>query len=361
MHPTVRYMEWVKTEAPFNRPGVLDCTNSGTPALRTSIADLLDGDIGPLPLTSHEPYGNRELKAAIAFRYGVTPDQVYPAQGTSMANYVLLAAWLNVGDTVLVEAPAYEPLHAAAAALGARVEGFPRREDDGWTLNIERLIERASETDARMIVVTEPHNPSGVWTGDEALLHLAEWVGDDCLVLVDEAYREWGVDRAGSTIACQRANLVSTSSLTKVWGLSRMRCGWVLASEAIIHRVCRAYDHMGVVGPDPFDALAARFLADETRVAALREESVARLVAPRERVAAWLARDSSAHGIVAPDSGFITLRLDGLDRTAYDWLLDEHNVLTTPGRFFGLGDDYVRFTWTSGLDTVERAIARIER
>ncbi len=377
-------MQWAKVGAPWNKPGLLNCSTSGIFEMRKTYRELFNEWPDDLSLTgSGDEYGHAELAAAIAFRYSVSPANVYPANGASMANYVTFAGTIDHGDTVLVEQPVYEPLIAAVSALGARVIRFQRREADRWRIDIDEVAQLARAEDARLIILTNPHNPGGTWTSDDDLIQLADTVGEDTLILVDEVYREWGANEAGKTVAMKRPNLIATSSLTKVWGLSRLRGGWVIADERIIHNVQRAFDHMGAVGPSPIDAISARFLADDRLTDALRQESIGHITRGRALVEDWLTKDKRFEADIHPDSGFAILHCvdptllgahaaKGASRddqtmkpglqdnpghpSLYDWILNEHNVLTTPGHFFDLPPTHVRFCWTQGIEVVKCAI-----
>ena len=74
----------------------------------------------PLPLPAAAARRSRK-------RYGVAPDRVVTADGTSMANLLAMAALIAPGDEVLVEHPAYEPMVAAARFLGAEIKRFERQ------------------------------------------------------------------------------------------------------------------------------------------------------------------------------------------------------------------------------------------
>ena len=97
----------------------------------------------------------------------MTRDHVYPdgevttAQGASGANFLVCAALLEPGDDVVVETPGYDPLFAAPRLLGARVIHFERDFADGFAVNPQR-VRRAMTPRTRLIVLTSPHNPSGV-------------------------------------------------------------------------------------------------------------------------------------------------------------------------------------------------------
>lgn len=360
-HPTIRYMEWAKTVAPVAGEGALNCASTDLELLRPTVRDLIGADPGGLPLSGDGAYGHRALREAIGRRYRVDPACVFPTQGASTGNYVLFAGLLDRGDTVLVEEPAYEPLFAAPAALGGRVVRFRRREENRWALAVEEIARLARDERARLIVISNPHNPTGEFTRDGELVQLAEEVAPDTVVLVDEIYREWGPDEAGRTIALQRPNLAATSSLTKVYGLSRLRAGWLIANESLIHKASRAFDHIGVVGPAPLETVTARFLDDTERLESLRDESTRRALEGRETLTEWIAGERRAHGAIPPFTGYLPLRMDGFgrERPLAEWLLNEHRVLAVPGRFFGLGDAYVRLAWMQSRTTARDLIERL--
>jgi aspartate/methionine/tyrosine aminotransferase len=368
-YPVNEYMQWAKVGAPWNKPGLINCASSGIFEMRKTYRELFGELPGDISLTSSaDEYGHPELKAAIAFRYGVLPANVYPACGTSMANYVAVAGTIDRDDTVIVEQPVYEPILGAVSVLGARVVRYHRREENGWRLDIDELTRIATNEEARLIVLTSPHNPSGVWTSDDDLILLADTVGEDTLILVDEVYREWGVSEAGKTVALKRPNLMITSSLTKVWGLGRLRAGWVIADERIIHDVSRAYDHMGAVGPSPIDSISARFLADIHLPDALRQESIDHVKRGRDIIEKWLEMDDRFVADIQPDSGFAILKCvdpDLLQQSGHPslhhWFLNEHNILSTPGHFFDIPENYVRFAWSQGEDVVQRATEKLLR
>src|SRR5437763_7850781 len=140
------YMHWAKFKPPVRFP----LTGSEVPHFRMdslpfSIADLdLDG-------ASHPRYA--QLRSSIAQRYGVTPDQVVAADGTSMANFLAMAALISPGDEVLIEHPTYEPLLGAASFLGAVIKRFERKSEDGFHIDPEQVAGMLTDR-TRLIVIT---------------------------------------------------------------------------------------------------------------------------------------------------------------------------------------------------------------
>src|SRR6476469_8249080 len=143
------YMHWAKFKPAVRYP----LTTSEVPhvhldRLGISVSDLeLDG-------ASHPRYA--PLRERIAGRYGVAVEQVVAADGTSMANFLAMAALITPGDEVLVEQPTYEPMLGAASFLGAEIKRFDRKPSDAFCLD-PAAIEQAMSPRTRLILITNLH------------------------------------------------------------------------------------------------------------------------------------------------------------------------------------------------------------
>jgi len=260
------YMEWAKSRpaARFDlaTSSMLACSIDDLPGAREAIA--LDG--------SNE-YGFPPLIQAIATRYGVSTEQITTAQGASGANFLVCAALLGIGHDVLVERPGYDPLLAAPRLLGAGTARFDRDFSSGFRLDPDR-VRRAMTPSTRLIILTSPHNPSGVIAERAALIEIGQIAeAHDAHVLVDEVYLDATVASrvadgeqsnetrvksatAGITAAQLGTMFISTSSLTKSYGLSGLRCGWILSSPEVAERLRRARDVVDGTGPIVTERLA---------------------------------------------------------------------------------------------------------
>jgi aspartate/methionine/tyrosine aminotransferase len=250
------YMRWAKDHAAAR----YNLANSGM--LGCSMADL-EIRLEDLQLNGPNRDGYRPLVEAIAERYGVAPEQVVTAQGASGANFLALSTLVDPGDTVLVEQPTYEPILAILEFLGARVRRFPRRFENGYRPDLDAIGD-----DVRLVVLTNPHNPSGVLLSTEevaAVGRLAERVG--ARVLVDEVYRDVYEEEPRSLVHLG-AHFVVTSSLTKSYGLSGLRCGWILAAPELARRMRYAKDFMEAVNPLPAETMALAVFQQLPRFAA---------------------------------------------------------------------------------------------
>lgn len=360
---TIPYMEWAKIGADHINPDNLNLATSGVPPLVDTLADL-GVEAAEMPLSGPHAYGYPALRSAIADRYGVNSDNVLISQGTSMANFLVMAVQVNPGDVLLVETPVYECISYPARALGARIVPFERREEDGWKLNIEEMVSLAYATGARGIVLSNPHNPSGAFTSDADLLRLAEGTGKERFVLVDEVYREGRVNQAGRTCAMKAPNLFITSSLTKVWGFGDLRAGWAIAAHDVIKAAYRAYDHLGVINPFPTEWIAHQIISRDDLIGGLREKALELIKESRTHVDRFLGKRASGKKIrsVMPDGGgFAAWRIDGINGDLLaKRLYEEEGVIIVPGSNFGTSA-HVRVSWTAGTDVVVQGLHRIDR
>ena len=223
------YMHWAKTRsvAKYN----LATSGLGNVKLRELRVSLDDLEI------TEGGYGFQPLIELIATRYRVASEEVVTAAGTTFANHLAMAALIKPGDEVLFEHPAYEPMLALARYLGADVKRFSRRFEDQFQIVPEEL-ERLVTPKTRLIVVTNLHNPSGVLIDDARMKRIGEIarrVG--ARVLVDEVYMETLFEEPPRTSFHLGEEFVVTSSLTKAFGLSGLRCGWILAQRELAKRM----------------------------------------------------------------------------------------------------------------------------
>ena len=230
-----RYLAWAKlhSQAPFNLAvsGVLDYPLAELPV---HIEDLEIGGSGP--------YGHKPLLQRLAAKSGVAEECVVYTLGASMANFIALTAVVHRGDEVLVERPTYDPLLAILDHLGAKVGRFERLPEKGFKLGLGEL-ERRLTPETRLIVLCNLHNPSSTLTDDDTLRQVGEMAAKvGARVMVDEVYLETLYDQPWRSSFHLGPNFVVTTSLTKGYGMSGIRCGWILASPELAQRMWQIVD-----------------------------------------------------------------------------------------------------------------------
>jgi aspartate/methionine/tyrosine aminotransferase len=350
-------MRWAKT-----RPHVTyDLASSGLVPVTTE--ELLGGVAArdAFSISGSNDEGLMPLRDAIASRYAVTSDRVSIASGASGANFQALLALLEPGDDVLIETPGYDPLIAAAAAAGANVVRFERSWAKGFALD-PYVVRTALTPATKLIVVSNAHNPSGAMASRDVLEQLgvmADAIG--ARVLVDEVYAEAQHDDAPIPQAAATMGdvFVSTSSLTKAYGLAGLRCGWILASTHVSERVREMRDIIDGSGPFAAEQMAVTAFEQIDRLRAR-----ARTILSENLAAVRAMVQSNPHlEWLEPAAGTTAFpRVTGVDDTGalVERLIRDYDTIVVPGRFFQ-APQHIRIAFGGRTDMVKEALARLDR
>ncbi len=285
MNRTMRsaYMEWVKTsgQAKYSLAisGVMNYPLSELPV-----------DFSALKLSGSGAYGYRPLVEAIANKCRVPADCVATALGTSGANHLAMSVLIEPGDEVLVEFPGYPLIWETAEYLGAKVVYFERRAEAQFSVDVDNL-KRMLSPRTKLIILTNLHNPSCAFLDEgtiRAIGEVAKNVG--ARVLVDEVYLDLLFEKAPPTAYKFGPEFVVTNSLTKVYGLSGLRCGWVIAEPSIIHDIYRLNDLFGVNNPYITDQISCVALAHLDEIGRWSRKAIGYESCDRERVSSGNTR-----------------------------------------------------------------------
>jgi aspartate/methionine/tyrosine aminotransferase len=324
-------MEWAKlhSNARFNLT-VSGLTNLPLTKLPVRLEDL--------EISVPGGYGYEPLQTRLAKKCGVAPQCVVATTGTSMANHLAFAALLDPGDEILIEHPTYELLLTTAEFLGARVQRFPRRFEEGFRVD-PRAIERAMTPRTRLIVLTNLHNPSGMRTDEATLREVGEMARRaGARVLVDEVYLEALFESPTPSAFHLGEHFVVTSSLTKAYGLSGLRCGWILAAPELAERMWRLNDLFGVIAAHPAERLSVIALDHLGEIA-----GQARSLLAKNRTLLDRFLDSRKDlAAVRPQAGTIVFpRLLRGDVEGFCALLREkYETSVVPGKFFEMPEHF---------------------
>ena len=279
-------------------------------------------------------YGYAPLQERVARYTRVSSDCVVAAAGTSMANHLAMAATFDAGDEVLVEHPTYELLESTASYLGAVIRRFERHFEDGFRIDPAE-VERRITPQTKLIVLTNLHNPSGAYA-DEATMRAVGEIANTCgaRILVDEVYLETFYAQRPRTAFHLGDQFLVTSSLTKAFGLSGLRCGWVLASPELAERMWHINDLYGATPAHPAELLSVIALDHLNKIAARAQQL---LEANRTAMDAFLYPRIDLE-FYRPEYGTIVFpKLRSGDIDVFVRLLREkHDTSVVPGTYFDM-------------------------
>ncbi len=326
MRPDFPYMRWAKIEsgARFNlaTSGVMDFPLAELPV-----------EIRDLEINGPGRYGYPPLLERVAQKTGAPVECIVPSIGTSMANFVALSALIERGDEVLIERPTYHPMLQIVQWLGAKVRRFDRGPEQQFRIDLE-VLEQKLTANTKLVVLANLHNPSCASVTEKEMRRLGQMAAKiGARVFVDEVYLETLWDQPWRSAFHLGENFIVTSSLTKAYGLSGLRCGWIIAPRALRERIwnivdmtygipAHAAERLSVIALDHLPAIAqrARSLVESNRV----------------RLNQFLAQQRE-HLICAPSSLGTTVApqlRNGSVEAFCDLLRQEFETTVVPGSFF---------------------------
>ncbi len=225
-------------------------------------------------------------------------------------------------------------------------------------------VRRVITPKTKLIVLTNLHNPSSVLASDSVLREigdLARSVG--ARVLVDEVYLDAVYTDTPKTSYHLGPEFIVTTSLTKVYGLSGLRCGWILAKPDLARAMWRLNDLFASIPAHPAELLSVVALENLNQI---RERGRRIVEADRALLREFLIRQE---GVSAPRTEFGTTAILCLAKDNVDNFLarlrTEHETSAVPGHFFGLPNHFRvgmgvhTGMFREGLQRMSRALATV--
>lgn len=308
--------------------------------------------------------GTDLLRTRIAALYqGISPEQVLVTTGSAEANFAVCWRLVEPGDSVAVMLPNYLQTWGLAQNFGARVRGFALHAEHAWEPLAEEITS-AIAPGTKLVVVTNPHNPTGHILSTEmrrVIVERAREVG--AWLLADEVYQ--GAERDGTTTPSfwgSYERVLVVSGLSKAYGLPGLRIGWLIAPREFSAEAWARHDYTTIGPAGASDHLAA--LALEPRVREQLLERTRRILRSNYPVLdAWLKRFGDTFSWHPPQAGAICLAryrpgisaLELVEKVRAD-----HSVLLVPGDHFGL-PGHIRFGFGDELSHFHEALAETER
>jgi histidinol-phosphate aminotransferase len=293
---------------PVYRPGR---TPSGAPGKAHKLSSN-ESPFAPLPsvvdviaeaarsVNRYPDHGAERLTQAIAARYGVPVSHVAVGCGSVGVAQQLLEAVGEPGAEVVYAWRSFEAYPTLADLSGAKSVRVPLRDE---THDLAAMAD-AVTPHTRLVFVCNPNNPTGTVVHAGELTEFIERVPADCLVVLDEAYREYVRDEAvpdGIELYRDRPNVAVLRTFSKAYGLAGLRTGFLIAHEPVAEAVRKTMLPFTVNSIAQAAAIASLAAEDELL------ERVELTVKERTRVREELIADGWA---VPPTEGnFVWLRL----------------------------------------------------
>ena len=274
-----------------------------------------------------------KLKMALAEKHAVDPGMILVDNGLDGVINTFGMTFIDPGDKVVtsdITFPAYKNI---TTKMNGKLIAVPAADDLGF--DIDGILEAAG-SDAKIIFLCNPNNPTGNMIGKADFERIMKAVPETTLVVSDEAYFEFAVDEEyPDTISYlnEYPNLVVLRTFSKIMGLAGIRVGYMIADADIVEIMMKARL------PFPVNRIAeAGALASLTD-----QEFIERVVTHTVSERIWLKEQLEAMGMTAEEShtNFLFVKLNRPMGTLYEDLLRK-GIILRPVAYNGA--DYFRIT-----------------
>jgi len=305
--------------------------------------------------------GSDSLRNEIANLYGpaTSTENILVTTGAIEADFLLSNVLVNKEDKVIALWPAYQALYSTAEACGAQLEFWKLSAEDNFQPDLKKLS-TIIDKKTKLLVLNIPNNPTGAVINEQQLKTILQWAEEyDFYVLCDEVYHELifenGIVPPYARSLSNRA--ISVGSMSKAYGLSGLRLGWIAGPESIIEQ-CWKYKDYTSISNSPISDYLAQFALDNFKQISERNHSI--IVKNRETLRIWFEEHKKYFHYYLPEAGVLCFpKLKNIPISSQQLALDLFNqksLLVVPGECFDM-PNHLRIGFGGDTQKLEKSLS----
>ncbi len=318
-----------------------------------------------LPLEHGREKGLSGLCDMLAKRYGLNTDDVLITVGASSAIYFVQTALLNPGDHLVIMRPNYPLNIEGALTTGCDVSCVDIDFDNGFRVDINRIA-AAIRPETKLISICNPNNPTGTTMSVAELQVLAEIAqSHNCYLLVDETYADLLYEGRLPGAATLGSHVIGVSSMSKTWGVSGLRVGWITTTnQQLMDMFVAAKQIISITAGILDETLAEQIMS---KAEELHPPIIAELKRRRDLVHSWIQSEADLLEWIPPvagATGFVRVKQDppGGMTAFHQRLRSDQHTAVIPGKCFDQPDHFFRIGFGyPAADQVEKGLAAISK
>ena len=313
-------------------------------------------------------FGSLELREAVKEKLkkenncDVDTNEIVCTAGVGTAIDLFMRTVLNPEDVVIVQDPGYFNYLYIGTFIGARVVPLPLKEENRFAVNPDDLKDIITEK-TKAIIINSPENPTGSVIPEKHLRKIADIViENDLLVLTDEIYEKLIYDESHFSLLSlpeMKDRCILVNGFSKAYAMTGWRIGYAAGCKEIIEKMGMMQVYSGICPPS---------VSQKAAVAALKgdQECVERMRKEYDKRRMYLVDRLNDMGIptAIPNGAFYTfpnISAFGTSEKVWKLFLDKAGVASMPGTAFGdYGEGYLRFSYATSLENIEKALDSIE-
>jgi aminotransferase len=290
--------------------------------------------------------------------------EVVVTVGVSEALDLAFRAMLEPGDEVIIPEPCFVSYPALVELAGGVPVPLATQGHNGFLPLVEEL-EAVSTDRTRAVMLNFPNNPTGATIEASQMAPIAEWIIRKDLVLVsDEIYSPLSYEGKHTCFASlpgMKDRTILLHGLSKAWAMTGWRIGYAAAPEDLCAAMTKIHQ---------YQIMCAGVTGQMAGIEALDhgDEDCQRMKNDYARRRRFIVKSLNEMGLSCHMPGgafyvFPSIRETGLSSEEFALrLLEKESVAVVPGDAFGqCGEGYVRCSYATSLDVIERAMERMKR
>ncbi len=317
------------------------------------------------------PGGRKELKEALVKKLkrenGIEahPDNIIVTCGSQEAIMLATACTLDVSEQVIIPNPSFLGYLPTFELFDAFPVSLTLTEEEGWSLNPDRLKALIDRKKTKAILLNTPSNPTGTVLTKKLLEEIADIaVQHNLYIFSDEAYEKLVYERKHFSIGSLNGMdkyVVTFQTFSKTYAMCGYRIGYAVAPRRLAEAMTKTHIYSTLAAPTISQMVATKALT----ISHLYLERMRQEYDKRRK---YLVKELNRLGLrtVVPHGAFYTFSSirdfsDDSYAFAYD-LLHKAKVAVMPGREFGsAGEGYIRCSYATKLPQIELAVDRLEK
>ncbi len=266
-------------------------TSGASPKVVAKIQEVLSAD----SLTVYPEYTT--VLPTLAKFFDVSEDELVMTNGTDEAIQVLINAYVDNDDDVLILTPSYAMYRFYSEVAGAKVRTLSYRKDT-FKFPLDELLDTITPA-TKAILISNPNNPTGSAIQREGIERILD-AAPQAAVLIDEAYYEF----CGITMLPylnEYPNLFVSRTFSKVYGMAALRVGCLFSCSDNMAAIHKSHSPYSV---NYLAAIAAKAAVEDT---AFLRSFVTEILAAREVLTAGLERIGTPY--VPSQANFVLMHI----------------------------------------------------
>jgi aspartate/methionine/tyrosine aminotransferase len=306
-------------------------------------------------------------KYVSALHRPVHVNQIAVTSSGVSALMLVYQALFDPGDRVVIITPVWPNVTEGPKILGAAVTRVQLHYDQGWKLDLARLL-AALTPETRAVIINSPNNPTG-WAMDRASqeIVLAHCRKHGIWMIADDVYERLyfspDTNCAPSFLDLAQPGdlIVSTNSFSKSWLMTGWRLGWIVAPPLLTEEFAKLIEYNTSCAPS-FVQQAGVVALEQGE--AVTQEFLQRLKRARDFLVEKLSAMTGIRVAAPPGAMYLFLGVDGVNDSVNfaKQLVREQKLGLAPGVAFGTeGEGYLRWCFASSIQRLQDGVARFER